>query len=101
MSFRHNPFSNVPQLPPTKRETFEHNICPDLLFSMERLRDGLELFYGRNNFLVFGDIMQLTVRVYQPTPVNLKDRLQQEGFLRCNPVEVLPKFLKERIQQEG
>ncbi|KAF5620050.1 hypothetical protein F52700_11370 [Fusarium sp. NRRL 52700] len=86
---------------PRGRETYEHNITPTLIFGLDRLRDGLDLVYGRNSFTVFGDIMQLTVRVRLPLPVNLVARLQDEGYLRRVPVKVLPPAVKDQIKANG
>ncbi|KAI3578409.1 hypothetical protein IWW34DRAFT_821012 [Fusarium oxysporum f. sp. albedinis] len=83
------------------RDTYEHTINPTLIFGLDRLRDGLELVYGRNAFTVVGDIMQFTVRVHLPMPENLVARLQDEGFLRREPVEVLPKSVKDQIKANG
>ncbi|QGI69362.1 hypothetical protein CEK26_013319 [Fusarium fujikuroi] len=83
------------------RETYDHNINPTLIFGLDRLRDGLDLVYGRNTFTVFGDIMQLTVRVHLPKPENLIARLQDEGYLRRVPVEVLPRAVKDQIKANG
>ncbi|KAH7240895.1 uncharacterized protein BKA55DRAFT_705730 [Fusarium redolens] len=82
-------------------ETYEHTINPTLMFGLDRLRDGLELFYGRNNFTVVGDIMQFTIRVHLPMPENLVQRLQDEGFLRREPLEAVPKAVKDRIKANG
>ncbi|KAF5239867.1 hypothetical protein FANTH_9809 [Fusarium anthophilum] len=86
---------------PHGRATYEHNINPTLVFGLDRLRDGLDRVYGRNTFTVFGDIMQLTVRVRLPKPENLVARLQDEGFLRREPVEVLPPAVKNQIKENG
>ncbi|KAK2670744.1 hypothetical protein RAB80_013166 [Fusarium oxysporum f. sp. vasinfectum] len=83
------------------RDTYEHTINPTLIFGLDRLRDGLELVYGRNAFTVVGDIMQFAVRVHLPMPENLVARLQDEGFLRREPVEVLPKSVKDQIKANG
>ncbi|KAF4416197.1 hypothetical protein FACUT_12775 [Fusarium acutatum] len=86
---------------PRGRETYEHNINPTLIFGLGRLRDGLDHVYGRNTFTVFGDIMQLIVRVHLPMPESLVARLQDEGFLRREPVEVLPPAVKDQIKANG
>ncbi|KAF5681483.1 hypothetical protein FDENT_8105 [Fusarium denticulatum] len=86
---------------PRGRETYEHHINPTLIYGLDRLRDGLNLVYGRNTFAVFGDIMQLTVRVRLPMPENLVARLQDEGFLRREPVERLPPAVKDQIKANG
>ncbi|KAF9761282.1 hypothetical protein IL306_003882 [Fusarium sp. DS 682] len=82
-------------------ETFTHTICPTLLFGLDRLRDGLEFTYGRNKFTVVGDIMQLTVTVALPKPENLIACLQDEGYLRREPLAVLPSAVKDRIKSNG
>ncbi|EWG51094.1 hypothetical protein FVEG_10188 [Fusarium verticillioides 7600] len=86
---------------PRGLETYEHKINPTLVYGLERLRDGLNLIYGRNAFTVFGDIMQLTVRVHLPMPENLVARLQDEGFLRREPVDRLPPAVKDQIKANG
>ncbi|KAF4495640.1 hypothetical protein FAGAP_8193 [Fusarium agapanthi] len=86
---------------PRGRETYDHNINPTLIFGLDRLRDGLDRVYGCNTFTVFGDIMQLTVRVHLPMPQSLVARLQDEGFLRREPVEVLPPAVKNQIKANG
>ncbi|KAF4946781.1 hypothetical protein FGADI_10985 [Fusarium gaditjirri] len=86
---------------PRGRETYEHAINPTFIFGLDRLRDGLELVYGRNTFTVVGDIMQFTVRVHLPMPENLVKRLQDGGFLRREPLEVLPKAVKNQIKANG
>ncbi|SPJ73209.1 uncharacterized protein FTOL_02939 [Fusarium torulosum] len=82
-------------------EIFDHQIHPGLIFSIERLREGLEWWYGRNNFTVFGDIMQLTVRVHILNPENLVERLQQDNYLRREPLEIVPKLVSENIKANG
>ncbi|KAF4996302.1 hypothetical protein FGRMN_4553 [Fusarium graminum] len=85
----------------TVREKFDHQINPGFIIGLERLREGLEWFYGRNNFIVFGDVMQLTVRVYIPQPENLIESLQQQRFLRQEPLEVIPKAVSDSIKTNG
>ncbi|KAF5585302.1 hypothetical protein FPCIR_8383 [Fusarium pseudocircinatum] len=86
---------------PRGRKTYEHHINPTLVYGLDRLRDGLNFVYGRNTFTVFGDIMQLTVRVQLPMPENLVAHLQDEGFLRREPVERLPPAVKDQIKANG
>jgi hypothetical protein len=57
--------------------------------------------YGRNNFTVFGDIMQLTVRVHILNPENLVERLQQDNYLRRERLEKVPKLVSENIKANG
>ncbi|KAF5675840.1 hypothetical protein FHETE_2443 [Fusarium heterosporum] len=83
------------------REKFDHQINPGFIIGLERLREGLEWFYGCNNFTVFGDIMQLTVRVYILQPENLVESLQQERFIRQEPLEVIPKAVLDSIRANG
>ncbi|KIL88736.1 hypothetical protein FAVG1_07984 [Fusarium avenaceum] len=82
-------------------EIHDHQINPGLIFSIERLRQGLEWWYGRNNFTVFGDIMQLTVRVHILDPENLVERLQQDNYLRRECLEKVPKLVSENIKAIG
>ncbi|KAM0344866.1 hypothetical protein ACHAPU_006996 [Fusarium lateritium] len=89
----------VPQVNASRK--FDHKIHPGFIFGLDRLREGLEWFYGRNNFTVFGDVMQLTVRVYVPQPDNLVDSLQKERFLRQEPLEVIPKPVSDIIKANG
>ncbi|KAM0217983.1 hypothetical protein ACHAQD_007181 [Fusarium lateritium] len=91
----------VSQITQPQPEIFDHLIHPGLLFSIERLRQGLEYFYGRNHFTVFGDIMQLTVRVHILNPENLVERLQQDNYLRRERSEKVPKLVSENIKANG
>ncbi|KAF4339887.1 hypothetical protein FBEOM_6185 [Fusarium beomiforme] len=84
-----------------RHETFTHTILPTLLFSLDLLRDGLEFTYGHNKFTVVGDIMQLTVTVALPKPEYLVARLQDEGYLRREPLPALPKAVKDLIKANG
>ncbi|KAF4449594.1 hypothetical protein F53441_7161 [Fusarium austroafricanum] len=90
-----------PRSPPRRGEIFEHNICPTLLFGLERLRDGLDYIYGRNVYTVYGDIMQFTVRVNLPKPHDLVKYLQDEGYLRREPLQDIPERVKEQIKANG
>ncbi|RGP70842.1 hypothetical protein FLONG3_7298 [Fusarium longipes] len=83
------------------RRTFECNISPGLLYNMERLRRGLEVVCGRDNFSVYGDIMQLTIRVHAYYLKNLVAQLQIEGALRGQAMEQLSKDVKEAIVANG
>ncbi|KAH6949997.1 hypothetical protein DER45DRAFT_623472 [Fusarium avenaceum] len=91
----------VSELTQPQPEIHDHHIHPGLIFSIERLRQGLEWWYGRNNFTVFGDIMQLTVRVHILDPENLVERLQQDNYLRRERLEKVPKLVSENIKAIG
>jgi hypothetical protein len=83
------------------RKTFEFRINSGLLYDLDRLRDGLESACGRNNFTVYGDIMQLTIRAHLYQPKNLVAQLQSEGALRYEATEQLPKATREDIMANG
>ncbi|KAM0247817.1 hypothetical protein ACHAP5_003827 [Fusarium lateritium] len=91
----------VSQITQPQPEIFDHLIHPGLLFSIESLRQGLEYFYGRNHFTVFGDIMQLTVRVHILNPENLVERLQQDNYLRRERLEKISNLVSENIKANG
>lgn len=86
---------------PQPREFVEVGLNPTLIISFERLRNGLENLYGRNNFSVFGDIVGLTIRIYGfPADCPVK-RLQAEGYLRAQTTDTLCRNVKRDIQALG
>ncbi|KAL6916131.1 hypothetical protein ACHAPO_006427 [Fusarium lateritium] len=85
----------------SERQVYEYQINTTLVYNLDRLRDGLEMNCGRNNFTVYGDIMQLTIRVHAYQAKNLVAQLQSEGALRREATEGLPKVLRENIMANG
>ncbi|KAM0306320.1 hypothetical protein ACHAPM_000883 [Fusarium culmorum] len=83
------------------RQVCEYRIKPTLVYNLDRLRDGLERTCGRNNFVVYGDIMQLTIRVETYQNKNLVAQLQTEGTLRRQATEELPQAVRDAIVANG
>ncbi|GKU07183.1 hypothetical protein FLAG1_10124 [Fusarium langsethiae] len=92
---------NRPRARDPARQVFEYRINSALIYNLDRLRDGLEMTCGRNNFTVYGDIMQLTIRVHAYQPKNLVARLQNEGALRPQATDDLPRAVKDDIMANG
>ncbi|KAL3602278.1 hypothetical protein FPOAC2_06579 [Fusarium poae] len=84
-----------------ERRVYEYRIKSTLVYDLDRLRDGLEMNCGRNNFTVYGDIMQLTIRVHVYQAKNLIAQLQSEGALRREATQELPKVLRGHIIANG
>ncbi|EKJ74507.1 hypothetical protein FPSE_05257 [Fusarium pseudograminearum CS3096] len=83
------------------RQFYEYPINPTLVYNLDRLRNGLEMTCGRNNFIVYGDIMQLTIRVETYQNQNLIAQLQTQGALRHQATEELPQAVRHAIMRNG